>query len=262
MNFQYLQMNISIIGSGNVAFVLGALLKKNNYLINEVVGRNPTTVQQLAEKLDARACFDLNNMDKGSDIYMLAVKDDAVAAVAAQLELNDKILVHTCGSVPMNVLATASVKYGVLYPLQSLRKELDYQPAIPFLVDGNNENARNTVFDLATTISEKVIMADDATRLQYHLSAIIVSNFTNHLFGVTKNYCDTNNINFNLLLPLIEETVNRMQYYNPIDMQTGPAIRGDETTMQKHIQLLASFPELKKIYEQMSDSIRHLHQTN
>lgn len=252
-------MNISIIGSGNVAFVLGQLFKKNNYSINEVAGRNATAVQQLAEKLNARTCLDINYIDKGSDAYVLAVKDDAVATVVAQLQLNDKILVHTCGSVSMNVLATASVNYGVLYPLQSLRKELYYQPSIPFLVDGNNENVRNAVFNLATTISEKAIIANDETRLQYHLSAIIVSNFTNHLFAVTKHYCDANNIDFELLFPLIEETVNRMQYYDPINMQTGPAIRGDETTMQKHIQLLAAFPELKKIYELMSTSIKHTH---
>ena len=254
-------MNITIIGSGNVAFVLGELFKKSNYSINEVVGRNPITAQQLAEKLNARACLDINTIDKSSNIYVLAVKDDAVAAIAAQLQLVDKLLVHTCGSVSMNVLATASVNYGVLYPLQSLRKELNYQPSIPFLVDGSSENVRNTIFNLATTISEKVIMADDVTRLQYHLSAIIVSNFTNHLFAVTKNYCDTNNIDFKLLSPLIKETVNRMQYYDPGDMQTGPAIRGDETTIQKHMQLLFAFPELKKIYALMSDSIRQVHQT-
>lgn len=252
-------MNISVIGSGNVAFVLGQLFKKNNYSINEVVGRNATAVQQLAEKLNARICPDINSIDKSSDIYILAVKDDAVGAVAAQLQLNDKILVHTCGSVPINVLSTASVNYGVLYPLQSLRKELNYQPSIPFLIDGNNEDVRNTVFNLATTISEKVIPANDEIRLQYHLSAIIVSNFTNHLFAVTKHYCDANNIDFKLLFPLMEETVNRMQYYDPINMQTGPAIRGDETTMQKHMQLLAVFPELKKIYELMSASIKHIH---
>ena len=250
-------MNISIIGSGNIAFVLGQLFKQSNYSINEVIGRNATTIEQLAEKLNARTCVDIKDIDKSSDVYILAVKDDAVATVAAQLRLNDKLLVHTCGSVSINVLSTASLNYGVLYPLQSLRKELNYQPSIPVLVDGNNKSIRNIIFDLASAISEKVIAANDETRLQYHLSAIIVSNFTNHLFAVTKNYCDTNNIDFKLLFPLIQETVSRMHYFDPINMQTGPAIRGDETTMQKHMQLLVAFPELQKIYELMSASIKH-----
>ena len=99
-------------------------------------------------------------------------------------------------------------------------------------------------------------MANDETRLQYHLSAIIVSNFSNHLFALAKEYADRNNIDFNLLLPLIEETVDRLRYFQPAAMQTGPAARGDETTMQKHLQLLNDFPQLRNIYEVMSDSIR------
>ena len=253
-------MNITIIGSGNVATVLGQLFKQGNHLINEVVGRNQTAVQQLAEKLNARTCFDNSTINKDSDLYVLTVKDDAVAEVSTRLHLNDKLLVHTCGSVSMNVLASASANYGVLYPLQSLRKELNYQPVIPFLIDGNNEHARTTVSDLAKTISDRVMLANDHTRLQYHLSAIIASNFSNHLFALTKNYCDVNGLDFKLLFPLIEETVNRMQHYDPANIQTGPAIRGDEATMQKHVQLLQAFPELKKIYELMSNSIRHAHQ--
>ena len=162
----------------------------------------------------------------------------------------------TCGSVSINVLEQTSENYGALYPLQSLRKELNYAPAIPFLIDGNNDLTRESVLNLASSISNSVITAKDATRLQYHLSAIIVSNFTNHLFALAKEYCKSNNTNFDLLLPLIEETVDRLHYYEPSAMQTGPAARGDDTVIQKHLQLLHDFPELKKVYEVMSKSIK------
>ena len=143
-----------------------------------------------------------------------------------------------------------------MYPLQSLRKELNYAPVIPFLVDGNNDFTREAIFNLATSLSQPVSFANDETRLQYHVSAIIVSNFTNHLFALAKNYCDANKTDFNLLLPLIEEIVHRLHNYDPSTMQTGPAIRGDETTIQKHLQLLNEFPALKNIYEVMSNSIK------
>ena len=100
-----------------------------------------------------------------SDLYIIAVRDGAVAEVSAQLNLHGKIIVHTCGSVSMNVLANASKNYGVLYPLQSLRKELNYSPVIPFLVDGNNDITKQTIFNLASSVSDSVMVADDETRL-------------------------------------------------------------------------------------------------
>jgi len=250
-------MNITVIGSGNVATVLGNLFKRNNHTINEVIGRNEITVRKLAETLDAGFCFNLEQLKKDSDVFVIAVKDDAVAEVSAQLRLNEKIVVHTCGSVLAKLLEQTSKNYGVLYPLQSLRKELNYSPVIPFLVDGNNDNTRQTILDLASSVSDSVIVADDEMRLQYHLSAIVVSNFSNHLFALAKEYCDKNDTDFKLLLPLMEETVHRMHYYDPADMQTGPAARGDELTIQKHLKLLETFPALQKIYTLMSESIMH-----
>ena len=255
-------MNITIIGSGNVASILGKLFKENNHAVKEVVGRNKITTRSLAETLDAGFCSSLQQMNKDSDIFVIAVKDNAVAKVSAELSLNEKTVVHTCGSVPAKVLEQTSKNYGVLYPLQSLRKELNYSPVIPFLVDGNNDITRESIFNFASSVSDSVTVADDKMRLHYHLSAIIVSNFSNHLFALAKEYCDNNNTDFKLLLPLIEETVHRIHHYAPAAMQTGPAARGDEITLQKHLVLLQTFPELQKIYMLMSESIRHYTNSN
>jgi predicted short-subunit dehydrogenase-like oxidoreductase (DUF2520 family) len=142
-----------------------------------------------------------------------------------------------------------------------LRKELNYTPSIPFLVDGNNDIAKQTLFDLANSVSKNVIAANDETRLSYHLSAIIVSNFSNHLFALAKEYCDNHHTDFSLLLPLIEETVHRMHQYDPEMMQTGPAARGDNIVIQKHLQLLNDSPQLKAIYATMSESIQKRYKT-
>jgi len=253
-------MNITTIGSGNVAGILGKVFKENNHVVNEVVGRNEITARSLSETLGAGFCPNLQRMNKDSDMFIIAVKDDAVADIGAQLSLSEKIVVHTCGSVSMDVLKIASKNYGVLYPLQSLRKELNYSPVIPFLVDGNNDAARENIFNFASSVSHSVIVANDEMRLHYHLSAIIVSNFSNHLFALANEYCKKNNIDFKLLLPLIEETVHRIHDHDPAAMQTGPAARGDEITLRKHLNLLKSFPELQKIYELMSESIKYRRQ--
>lgn len=248
-------MRISIIGSGNAATVLGRCLKQNGFVIAEIASRNKIHALHLAKELNATAVKNITAISKNSDVYILAINDDAIATVADQLNTGKKIVVHTSGSASINVLKNASNNFGVLYPLQSLRKELNYMPAVCFLVDGNNAYSKNIIKQLAAAISANVMEANDEQRLQYHLAAVVVSNFTNHLFALTNEYCAANNIEFSLLLPLIEETVKRLYNYKPLEMQTGPAMRGDTSTMQKHIDLLKDFPQLKNIYTVMSESI-------
>ena len=250
-------MNITIIGSGNVAFVLGKVFIAANHSIYEVVGRNEKAVADLAAMLNAKPCFSIKEMNNEPDFFVVAVKDDVVAEVSNQINVAQKIVVHTCGSVSINALQSTSEKYGVLYPLQSLRKELSYTPEIPFLIDGNNQYAKDAIESFASSFAKTIIHTDDETRLHYHLSAIISSNFTNHLFALTKDYCDKNNVDFQALSPLIKETINRIRYYDPAAMQTGPAARGDQLTIQKHLALLEHFPALKKVYELMSESIQN-----
>jgi len=248
-------MKISFIGSGNVATVLGRLLKQKNFIINEVVSRDKTHALHLAKELDAIAIDDIKALSKNSDVYIIAVNDDAIEAVSNQLNTSEKIVVHTCGSASINLLRNASKNFGVLYPLQSLRKEISYLSAIPFLIDASNNYSKNVIITLAEAISDNIKEANDEQRMQYHLAAIVVSNFTNHLFALAQEYCIANKIEFSLLLPLIEEVINRLKSFKAAEMQTGPAIRGDISTMQKHLALLKDFPQLKNIYEVMSESI-------
>ena len=249
-------MKISIIGSGNVATVLGRLLKYRDFIVEEVVSRNKKHAEKLAKELNANAIDNIQILSKNSDMYIIAVSDDVVEKVSNQLIVNKKVVVHTCGSASTNILKNTSTNFGVLYPLQSLRKEISYLPDIPFLIDANNNYSKEIITKLATSISNNVQEANDEQRMQYHLSAVIVSNFTNHLFTLADEYCKLNNIQFSLLFPLIEEIVNRLQKFNPVEMQTGPAVRGDVSTIQKHLALLKDFPELKNIYAVMSESIK------
>jgi predicted short-subunit dehydrogenase-like oxidoreductase (DUF2520 family) len=248
-------MNITIIGSGNVATILGRLLKANSYTINEVVSRNREHAGELATALGASACDDLTHINQHSDMYIIAVNDDAISEVSSKVSVGEKLVVHTCGSMAMDVLKNVSKNYGVLYPLQSLRKETNYLPRIPFLIDGNNIDTKETIYNFASSVSPQVKEANDGERLQYHLSAVVVSNFTNHLFALAKEYCKVAKIDFDTLLPLIEETVARIYNYEPLATQTGPAIRGDKATIEKHLTMLENFAQLKYIYEVMSESI-------
>ena len=248
-------MRVVIIGSGNVASVMGRLINKNNHQVVQVLSRNIDHAKVLAEELHCAYSGSNDDVDKSADIYILAVSDGALYELNKSFHLGNKLILHTAGSVPMDILKDISVNYGVLYPLQSLRKEMDYTEDIPLLIDGNSEETITLIGDFARTISGKVARASDEERLKLHVAAVIVSNFTNHLYTLAEEFCEKEKIDFKLLAPLIKETAVRVQDHSPAKVQTGPAIRNDVFTLDKHLRLLANYPRLKYIYLKLTDSI-------
>lgn len=255
-------MNIVILGSGHAATILAQIMHSKGHTILQVWSRNAVHARELAAKVNANVLTELQEIDRSADLCVLSVIDDAVAGIAAQLSLRKKILVHTAGAVSMNVLQGASPNYGVLYPLQSLRKELPSIPEIPFLVDGSSEEVKVLLADFASTLSTCVQLAGDEERMRLHLAAVVVNNFTNHLYAVTEQYCNKYQLSFQLLQPLIMETVERLKTESALQLQTGPARRGDEQTMQKHLQLLYNDPKMLDLYKTISNSILKTYHKN
>ncbi|OQP68447.1 Rossmann-like and DUF2520 domain-containing protein [Niastella populi] len=252
-------MRVVIIGTGNVATILGKRFLAAEHEIVQVCGRNALHAEDLADTLSAVSTTDLKHIDQSADLYVLAVSDNAVAAVAAELQLNNKLIVHTAGAVSKDVLSAASKNYGILYPLQSLRSELNELPEIPFLVDGNTGDDLALITEFANTISHQVEQAGDEQRLKLHVAAVMVSNFTNHLYTLAKAYCLHEKVDFNMLLPLITAVAERLHDYEPAAIQTGPAVRNDEATIQKHLALLQDHPSLKVMYTMFTESIKKMY---
>ena len=248
-------MDIVLIGTGNTATVLGRKLKKAGHNIVQVFGRNSKDASELAYELDTESTNYWNVVNKNADLYILAVSDIAVEEVFHELQLTDKTVVHTAASVSKEVLKEGSGHYGVLYPLQSLKKDMGYLSEIPVVIDASDKKTLNMLDVLAHTISDRVVEAGDETRLKLHLAAVMVNNFTNHLYALIEKYCKDEGLDFYLLLPLIQETAARLEDASPSKTQTGPAIRGDDATIEKHLDLLNKYPQLKKIYELFTESI-------
>ena len=252
-------MRIVIIGTGNVATILGKRFLSADHEIVQVCGRNLLHAEELAEMLSATVTTDLTNPDQTADLYVLAVTDTALASVAAELRLDKKLVVHTAGAVSKDVLRACSKNYGVLYPLQSLRSELNDLPEIPFVVDGNTEDDLALITEFANSISNHVQHAGDEQRLKMHVAAVMVSNFTNHLYALAKAYCLKEKVDFTMLLPLITAVAERLYEYEPAAVQTGPALRNDSATIQKHMALLQHHPSLKMMYALFTESIKNMY---
>lgn len=248
-------MKVVIIGSGNVATVLGRRLKQNNHEIVQVISRNEIHAKALADELGGSYADVNGNVNQDADIYLVAISDGSLYSLKNWLHLGKKLVVHTAGSVPIEVLKDISENYGVLYPLQSLRKEIEPDNPITLLIDGNNDHSLSIIREVANSISIKVSRMNDEERLKLHVAAVVVSNFTNHLYALTESFCNSENVDFNLLAPLIKETAARIGNFSPTQMQTGPAVRNDVFTLDKHLRLLTNHPRLRYIYLKLTDSI-------
>jgi predicted short-subunit dehydrogenase-like oxidoreductase (DUF2520 family) len=250
-------MDIVIIGTGNTATILGRKLKAAGHNIVQVFGRDTSDASALAYELNTESTNYWNVINRNADIYILAVSDIAIEEIIKELRWPDKTIVHTAASVSKNILKGAASHYGVLYPLQSLKKETAYLPDIPVIIDASDLSTLKQLEVLALSISDNVVEAGDDQRLKLHLAAVLCNNFVNHLYALTENYCKQEGLDFHLLLPLIKETAARIESLPPSQSQTGPALRNDRTTIEKHLQLLDKHPQLKAIYELFSESIYH-----
>ncbi len=253
-------MKITIIGTGNVATVFAKLAFANDHNIVEIIGRNETEGLLLAKKVKATFST-IQNINAATDLIIIAVTDDAISNIVPQLKSLNAIVVHTAGSVSINVLANKFENFGVLYPLQSLRKDMVTIPEIPLLLEANTAETYDTLETFAKTLSKTVSPITETERLYLHTAAVIVNNFTNYLYSEAYQLCKAKKINFDLLIPLIKETANRVEHASPLEMQTGPAKRNDTTTINKHIKILENHPHLQKTYLYITDKIISLNKS-
>jgi predicted short-subunit dehydrogenase-like oxidoreductase (DUF2520 family) len=253
--FKLTLMKISIVGSGNVATVLARLAVQKGHTIHQIISRNIEDRKILAKEVDATYIFAKDQVDTNIDLAIVAIADNALPEGIADLQFGDVPVVHTAGAVSMHELAKNSSNVGVLYPLQSLRKEMETIPPIPFLIEANNDGTLYIVQTFALSLSDNVKIETEEKRFRLHTAAVIVSNFTNYLYGVAETFCKEESIDFNLLKPLIKETATRIEHNSPIDVQTGPAKRGDIITLSKHLRLLEAHPKLRVLYTRMTDGI-------
>lgn len=248
-------MKISIIGTGNVGTVLAKKVFAANHTINFIYGRNADAAKALASEVNAKSTNDFYDITEENDIVIICTNDKSIEEITSKFHFTKTVLLHTAGSVNKSVLENSSVNFGVLYPIQSLRKSMDISTPIPFLIDGNNSEVRKVIEQLATSISNKVEFGNDEKRLKLHTAAVFACNFVNYMYLQSANFCNKNDINFNLLQPLIEETALRLRTHHPKEVFTGPAVRKDLATIEKHLQQLSSNPTAQALYKQLSEMI-------
>jgi predicted short-subunit dehydrogenase-like oxidoreductase (DUF2520 family) len=255
-------MRITIIGSGNVATHLSAALKNAGHRIVQVYSRNMHNAALLAYHVGAAAVDKPEDISADTDLFILAIKDDAIPAFVPHLSPFNKLIVHTSGAVELQQLLNFTPNAGVFYPLQtfSKTKELNFWE-VPLCIEGADETITKQLEELARTISNNVYRVSTAQRKVLHLAAIFACNFTNHLYGIAQGLLNEHQMDFNILRPLIMETAEKVKAHLPAQVQTGPAVRNDEFTMQAHLQMLDDHAGLQQLYQLLSQDIIKNHNT-
>ena len=249
-------LRIVIIGTGQLAGHLALTFMGAGHTIVQIVGRNYEKTKQLAENLALGFVLSFDEIDTDADVYLLAVSDDAIAEVVEKLPVLKGICVHASGSIGMDVFKDKFTSFGVFYPLQTFSQGrfIDFQ-GVPIFIEANSPICKGILFLLANSISGDVVEVCSEDRRKLHLAAVFVSNFVNALFSMGNEILHNTNLSFELLKPLILETVYKAFETDPESSQTGPAKRGDKGTMHAHLNLLNNKPELARLYDQFSKYI-------
>jgi predicted short-subunit dehydrogenase-like oxidoreductase (DUF2520 family) len=245
-----------IIGTGNVAWHLGRALKAKNISILQIAGRTGNHAMKLAQNLEAEYTMDITKINVFADLYIIAVSDDAIADIAQRLCLENQLVVHTAGSIPMSVFHGKLKNYGVFYPLQTFTRSREIHfHEVPVCIEANNPDNLEKLFRLAGLISYKVLSLNSDKRATLHLAAVFACNFTNHMYSAAEQILKKNDMDFSMLHPLIIETAMKAASMKPLDAQTGPAVRNNRNLMDKHLKMLEKDPALREIYLLLSENI-------
>lgn len=267
-------MVISFIGAGNVAWHLAQAFEGAGHIISEVYSRDPQNARLLARQLyDCHIQPDLNLADSDAQLIIIAVPEQALESVLERVVFPPKaMVVNTSGSKSLQQLrqlteiySDVPVRVGVLYPLQTFTKsdEIDYS-TLPFCIEAADEEMEDTLVELAQTVSDVVYRMDSEERRILHIAATIANNFTNHLYSVAYDLLDMHHIEFDILKPLLEQTVKKsFSIGDPSKGQTGLAVRGDWQTISQHMAILQEAnSDWAELYRIMTDQIRAKHIAN
>jgi len=252
-------MEVSFIGSGNLAWHLAPALDNADFPVQEVYSRNPTHAALLVERLyQANVKASLDFSTSSSRIFIISSLDEAIEDIVQEIILpEDAILIHTSGSQPLTILGYAATQHlGVFYPLQTFSKDKKIEfKETPIFIESADPFTEKVLRAMGSALSGSVIPITSYDRKALHVAAVFASNFTNHMLLVAQDIMKENKLSYDWLKPLIAEMINKSLSIGPENAQTGPARRGDLEILDKHIEFLQENPGSAELYKIISQHI-------
>lgn len=264
-------MDIALLGTGNMAWHLSKAIEKYGHRITDIYARDTAKAIHFAATLyDAKINQDLDFSESSAEMFILCVSDDALEEVCSKILLPENaIIVHTSGAKSIEILSSTLKIYhdlktnsGVFYPLMTFTKgiEMDFKQ-VPICIEAENKETEDFLIKLGKDISNDIYIVNSNERAVLHVAAVFSCNFSNHLWAISKEIVESEELDFDMLKPLIAETFKKaMAAKHPADAQTGPAIRDDQGTLNQHLKYLKDDEDLTKVYETLTESIQDWHE--
>lgn len=246
-------IKVVLLGYGNVnSHLLRALHKREGVSVIQVFNRN---LKNLMFPYNSIPFTDEINNIMDADVYIIGISDDAIGPFSEDLSLKNKLVVHTSGGVSMDRLSGKN-RRGIFYPLQTFSKQREVNfENIPICIEAENAADLELLGSLGKAISEVVVEISSEKRAKLHLAAVFVNNFVNYLYLIGEDILNEDEISFDLLKPLIQETAAKIENLSPEAAQTGPAKRNDIKTIEKHLHLLENSP-YKEVYAMFTEQLK------
>jgi len=245
---------IYIIGSGNVAWNLTKAFKTAQISIRGIWSRNHQAALEISQTYNI-PIIEENHLSQLDGIFILAVSDAAIEKVAKKIN-HQAAIIHTSGSTPIDILTQTHHHAGVFYPLQTFSKHKNIAfNQIPILIEYSNDDIKNILENWTTKLQTQSYFCTSADRIKYHIAAVFACNFVNHMIAQAEYWLEIHQLRFDLLKPLIAETIQKAMEQGARQSQTGPAIRNDQITIEKHLKTLEHYDELKNLYSFVTQSI-------
>jgi len=248
--------HISFAGAGKVASALCKEFYKSGYLIDLVVSESEKSCHLLAESCNASWSTELVYPDS-TDVLIVSVPDQKIKSVLNTLKCRpDAIVVHTGGSTGLDIFPEHIERAGIFYPLQTftMEREVSFKN-LPFLLESADDDILQTLKLAAESLGGTVHYVDSEHRKMIHLAAVFICNFTNYMLTRGEEVAIKAGYSLELFKPLLAETITKALETGPGNSQTGPASRNDISTIEKHLELLSFSPELKRLYDEVTQSI-------
>ncbi len=250
---------VAIVGAGNVGWHLALSLENAGHYVTDIYSRHLRTAKALSKRLyNTSVTGSLNLSQSDAEIFLVAVSDEALEEVSASIKIPPHaIIAHTSGAMSLNILSEYHENSGIFYPLQTFTKghTLDFKK-VPICIESVHQSIETVLHTLGSSISNEVYSVTSEDRKVLHVAAVFASNFGNYMLTIAQDILEEHDIDFELLHPLIVETIDKALNTNPAESQTGPARRGDIRTIQKHLKFLRYEPKLRKIYKLLSASLK------
>lgn len=253
-------MNFYLVGSGNMAWFLTKKLTEAGHICKGIYSRNQQTLAGLTTAFHVPMLLSLEYLKDDADCCILAVSDQSIKEIVQRISFQHTVLLHTSGATDIEQLKPAAMHYGMFWLIYSIvKQDLPQHRNIPCAYEASSAESGEVLMQIISAITDIAHQANGAQRQWLHLGAVFSNNFTNHLMAIAEQLCIKQDLPFSLLQPIIQQTCERITNASPHELQTGPARRNDQNTINKHLTLLQNSPDWKAIYEVVNQSIKAMY---